>query len=280
MEFVEQRNKPKITVIRPSGGLAIPDLREVWENRELIYFFAWRELKVRYKQTALGAAWAVIQPLLTTVIFTIFFGDLAKMPSEGVPYIVFVYSALVPWTYFSNSITNAGNSLVAQQNIITKVYFPRLVVVLGTTCAGLLDFAIAFIVELLILPFYGIRLSPFILSIPLLIIFTAACSLAVGLWLAALDVLYRDVKVAVTFLVQFWLFATPIAYASSIVPQRWRALYGINPMVAVVEGFRWSTLSTPLDPWQMLVSGSIVSLLLIGGLIYFKRVERILADVV
>lgn len=273
-------SQQKMVVIKPTKGLGLPALKEVWEDRELIYFFAWREVKVRYKQTALGAAWAVIQPLLTTLIFTIFFGNLAKMPSEGVPYIVFAYAALVPWTYFSNAITNAGNSLVAQQQIITKVYFPRIIIPLGTTLAGLLDFAVAFVVELFILPLYGIHISFAILLVPVLIVFTAACSLAVGLWLAALGVLYRDVKVAASFLVQFWLFATPIAYPTSIVPERWRALYGINPMVAVVDGFRWATLGTALDPLEVIVSAAVVCLLLFGGLFYFKKVERIIADIV
>ena len=273
-------SKPKTVFIRPSHGLGFPNLRELWEYRELIYFFAWREIKVRYKQTVLGAAWAVIQPLLNTIIFTVFFGNLAKIPSEGVPYPVFAFAALVPWTYFSNSITNAGNALVAQQQIITKVYFPRVIVPMATIFASLLDFLIAFLVLLGILPFYGVSLSLAILSVPLLILFTAASAVAVGLWLSALNVLYRDIRVAVPFLVQFWLFATPIAYPASLVPIRYRALYGINPLVGIIEGFRWSTLGTSEDPWAMLVSLLVVVILLTSGLLYFARVERVLADVV
>jgi len=268
-------------IIRPSRRWAFPDLGELWEHRELLYFFAWRDIKVRYKQTVLGAAWAVIQPLFTMVVFTIFFGNFAKIPSEGLPYSIFSYTALVPWTYFANSVSQASSSMVSQRGIITKVYFPRIIVPLASMISGLLDFAIAFAVLVAMMLYYRIFPTISILLIPLLLLFSVAAALAVGLWLTALNVIYRDVGYAVPFLVQFWLFATPIAYPSSLVPARWRPILGLNPMTGVVEGFRWSLLGTRegLGP-LFAVSVVIVGLLLVTGLLYFRHMERMFADVV
>lgn len=268
-------------IIRPSRRWAFPDLGELWEYRELLYFFAWRDIKVRYKQTVLGAAWAVIQPFFTMVVFAIFFGHFAKMPSEGVPYPIFAYCALVPWTYFATAITQASSSMVAQRGVITKVYFPRIMVPLASMISGLLDFAIAFAVLVAMMLYYGIYPSVNILLVPLLVLFSMVTALAVGLWLSALNVIYRDVQYAVPFLVQFWLFATPIAYPSSLIPERWRPLYGMNPMAAVVEGFRSSLLGTGegFDP-MLAVSCLIVLAILITGLLYFERMKRMFADLI
>jgi len=268
-------------IIRPSRRWAFPDLGELWEHRELLYFFAWRDIKVRYKQTVLGATWAVIQPLFTMVVFTIFFGNFAKIPSEGLPYSIFSYTALVPWTYFANSVSQASSSMVSQRGIITKVYFPRVIVPLASMISGLLDFAIAFAVLVAMMLYYRIFPTINILLIPLLLLFSFATALAVGLWLSALNVIYRDVQYAVPFLVQFWLFATPIAYPSTLVPARWRPILGLNPMTGVVEGFRWSLLGSGEGLGPMFwVSVVIVLLLLITGLLYFRHMERVFADVV
>ena len=268
-------------IIRPSRGRLALNLRELWQYRELLYFLVWRDVKVRYKQTALGAAWAIIQPFFTMVVFSVFFGLLARVPSEGMPYPIFAYSALVPWMFFANAVTQASNSLVDQERLITKVYFPRLIIPSAVVLAGLVDLAIAFGVLLGMMLFYGIPPTPAIWAIPFFILLAAATALGVGLWLSALNVQYRDVRYAVPFLVQFWLFATPIAYPSSLVPEPWRAFYGLNPMAGVVEGFRWALLGKAHLPGMLLVvSICTVALLLIGGLLYFKRMERTFSDVV
>ena len=270
-----------MTTIKPSRGWSFPDFREIWEYRELLYFFTWRDIKVRYKQTVLGASWAVIQPFFTMVVFTIFFGNLVKIPSEGVPYPIFAYCALLPWSYFSNALTQASNSMVAHRGVITKAYFPRLIIPVASALSGLLDFAIAFSILIGMMFFYGIRPTFAILLVPLLILLSMATALGVGLWTSALNVIYRDVQYAIPFVIQVWLFATPVAYPSSLVPEGWRPVYGINPMVGVVEGFRWALLGSGggLGPMFM-VSILIVLLLLVTGLLYFRRVERMLADVV
>ena len=254
---------------------------DFWRYRELLYFVAWRDVKVRYKQAALGASWAVIQPLLTMVIFTLFFGRLARVPSDGIPYPLFSFCALVPWTYFSTTLSQAGNSLVSNSSLITKVYFPRLVVPISAVLGGLIDFAIAFVILLLMMAYYGIAPTWAVVTLPAFILFAIATALGVGLWLSALNVKYRDVRYTITFLVQFWLFATPVAYASSIVPERWRPLYGLNPMSGVVEGFRWALLGKSPAPGVLLgVSITVVILILVGGLVYFRRMEAEFADVV
>lgn len=270
-----------ITIIQPSRGWVALKLREVWAYRELLYFLTWRDIRVRYKQTVLGAAWAIIQPFFTMVVFSIFFGHLAKVPSEGLPYPIFAYCALLPWNYFAGALDRAGNSLVGSANLISKVYFPRLVVPISAVLAGLLDFAIAFLVLIGMMLFYGIVPTAAVLTLPLFLFMALATALGVGLWLSALNVQYRDVRYAIPFLIQFWLFATPVAYPSSLVPERWRALYGLNPMAGVVEGFRWALLGRSEAPGPLLgVSVVVVALLFVGGLFYFRRMEKTFADVV
>ena len=236
---------------------------------------------MHYKQTALGAAWAVIQPLFMMIVFSVFFGRLARVPSDGVPYPVFTFCALLPWQVFANALTASSNSLVSNQNLITKVYFPRLVVPISAVLGGLVDFAIAFVILIGMLVFYGIVPGWQIVALPAFILFAVMTALAVGLWLSALNVQYRDVRYTISFLIQFWLFATPVAYPSSIVPAQWRVLYGLNPMAGVVEGFRWCLLSQRESPSPLvLVSALVVLMLLVGGLFYFRRMEQDFADVV
>jgi lipopolysaccharide transport system permease protein len=268
-------------IIRPRKGWAFPDLREVWEFRELVYFFAWRDVKVRYKQTVLGAGWAVIQPFFTMIVFTIFFGNLAKIPSEGVPYPIFSYAALVPWTYFGNALTQSSSSMVTNRQIITRVYFPRIIIPIGVMLSGLVDFSISFLVLLGMMVYYHIVPTVAIMFLPLLVLLSMATALGVGLWLSALNALYRDVQYVVPFLVQFWLFATPIAYPSTLVPEFWRPILGLNPMAGVVEGFRLALLGSQVDVGLMFyVSLALVAFILVGGLLYFNRMERIFADMV
>jgi len=277
-------NKPAalqpVTFIRPTRPWMAIDLHELWEYRDLLYFLIWRNLKVRYKQTVLGAAWAVIQPFFTMVVFSIFFGELAGISSEGVPYPVFAFSALVPWIYFANAVTQASNSLIEHESVITKVYFPRLVAPIAAVLTGVVDFAIAFAVLVVMMLFYGIVPTSRIWVLPFFVLLGMATSLGIGLWLSTLNVQYRDVRHAVPFLLQFWLFATPIAYSSRLVPEAWRGLYGLNPMASVVEGFRWvllgqGNLSTPL----LVASVFMAGILLISGLYYFHRNEQTFADI-
>jgi lipopolysaccharide transport system permease protein len=268
-----------VFIIRPSKGLVALNLRELWQYRELLYILIWRDIKVRYKQTAIGAAWAVIQPFFAMVVFSLIFGRLAKIPSEGLPYPIFAYSALLPWQFFAKALTEASTSLVVNERVITKVYFPRLLVPTAVVLAGLLDFGIAFLILLGMIVFYGITPSWFILFVPLFLLLAIITALGVSFWLSALDVEYRDVRYTLPFLTQLWFFATPVVYPSTIVPPSWRALYGLNPMVGVIEGFRWALLgSAPPDPRMLLVSSLLASLLFMSGLIYFRRMERTLAD--
>lgn len=270
-----------ILILHPSQGWVSLRLKELWEYRELLYFLTWRDIKVRYKQTVLGAAWAIIQPFFTMVVFSIFFGYLAKVPSDGLPYPIFAYCALLPWQLFAHSLMESSNSLVANERLITKVYFPRLVIPISAVLAGLVDFAIAFVILLVMMFYYGIAPTIAILTLPLFVLLAVATALAVGLWLSALNVQYRDVRYTIPFLTQFWLFATPIAYPSSLVPEQWRALYGLNPMAGVVEGFRWALLGTSQAPGMLLlVSVVVVVGLLTGGLFYFRHMEKTFADVV
>ena len=264
------------------GNRWIPlHLSELWEYRELLYFLVWRDIKVRYKQTALGAAWAVMQPLFMMLVFSLFFGRLAKVPSDGIPYPVFAFCALIPWQLFANALSESSNSLVGNQNLITKVYFPRLVIPIAAVLSGLVDFAIAFAILIGMMLYFGIVPGWSILVLPGFILLAVLTALAVGLWLSALNVQYRDVRYTMSFLVQFWLFATPVAYPSSLVPESWRAFYGINPMAGVVEGFRWALLGKTQPPGAMLwVSVFVVTILLIGGLFYFRRMEQQFADIV
>lgn len=268
-------------LIRPSKGWVALRLDELWQYRELLYFLTWRDIKVRYKQTVLGAAWAVLQPVLTMVVFSIFFGKLGGIPSEGLPYPVFVYTALLPWQLFSHALTESSNSLVTSQNLITKVYFPRLVIPLAPLFAGLVDFAIAFGILLLLMAYYGIVPAAAIVMLPLFILLALATAIGAGLWLSALNVEYRDIRYTIPFLTQFWLFLTPVAYPASIVPERFRALYGLNPMAGVVEGFRWALLGKEQNASSLIiVSVVMVLLMLVTGLYYFRRMEKTFADVV
>ena len=267
--------------ITPSKGWVDLRLRDLWEYRELLYFLVWRDIKVRYKQTALGAAWAILQPLFTMLIFSIFFGRLAKMPSDGIPYPVFAFTGLVPWTFFANGLSQSSNSLVQNANLLTKVYFPRLALPLATVLSGVVDFALAMVVLGGIMMYYGVRITAAILWLPALLLLALVTALGVGLWLSALNVEYRDVRYTIPFLTQVWLFATPIAYPSSLLPEPWRTLYGLNPMVGVVEGFRWALLGTATAPGWMIVASSLAALLiLVTGAYYFRRMECSFADVV
>jgi lipopolysaccharide transport system permease protein len=272
---------PLLTVIQPSRGLVSLRLKDLWQYRELLYFMIWRDIKVRYKQTALGAAWAVLQPLLTMVVFTIFFGKLAKVPSDGIPYPIFSFCALLPWQLFARSLTESSNSLVTNQRLITKVYFPRLVIPLAAVLAGLVDFGIAFLVLVGLMFYYGIFPGLALLALPVFLLLAIVTSLAASLWLSALNVQYRDIKYTLPFLVQFWLFASPVAYSSSLVPAPWRLLYGLNPMVGVIEGFRWSLLGKTEAVWPLVITSTVlVAGLLWGGLVYFRQMEKTFADVV
>jgi len=275
------RELPEL-ILEPSRGWRKLNLGELWAYRELLYFLIWRDVKVRYKQTLIGAAWAIIQPLLTMIVFSLFFGQLAGIPSEGVPYPIFSYAALVPWTFFANGLTNVSNSLVSSGNLIKKVYFPRLVIPLASVLSGLVDFALAFAVLLLMMLLYGILPTAAIFALPLFILLALITSLAVGMWLSALNVQFRDVRYVLPFLIQFWLFATPIAYPSSLIENELvRTLYGINPMAGVVEGFRWALLGSPMPPLPMLLASALTaSVALISGLFYFRRMEKSFADIV
>jgi len=284
-----QTSSEEILYLRPSRGWTDLNLLELWRYRELVYFLIWRDIKVRYKQTALGAAWAIIQPFFTMIVFTIFFGRLAKVPSDGVPYPIFSYTALLPWGLFAKALNDAGRSLIANRTMITKIYFPRLAIPFASVLSGLVDFAIAFLVLIAMMLYYSFvpsgdyqfSLTPAILTLPLFILLALGTALGVGLWLSALNVIYRDINYILPFLTQFWLFVTPIAYPSSIVPEKLRLLYALNPMTGVVEGFRWALLGTETAPGPMVVVSSLISLIvLVSGLYYFRRMERTFADMV
>ncbi|MFN8490945.1 MAG: ABC transporter permease [Caldilineaceae bacterium] len=267
--------------IEPSHGWISLDLSELWAYRELLYFLIWRDIKVRYKQTVLGVLWAIIQPLFTMGVFSIFFGRLAGIPSDGIPYPLFSFAALVPWTLFANGLNQSSNSLVGNANLLKKVYFPRLVIPIAGAFAGVVDFGIAFLALIAMALFYGMTPTLNILWLPLFLVLTLITSLGVGLWLAAMNVQFRDVRYIVPFLTQFWLYATPVAYPSSLLPEPWRTLYGINPMVGVVEGFRWAMLGVNNGPGLMVILSAIVAVgLLISGAYYFRRMEKTFADVV
>jgi len=271
----------QITSIRPSRGWRALDLRELWRYRELVYFLAWRDVKVRYKQTALGVAWVLIQPVVAMVIFWFFFGRLAHMPSDGLPYPLFLYAGLLPWLFFATAVTNASNSLVSNSNLVSKVYFPRLAIPLAAVGSSLVDLAIQLSVLVVLLLGFGIMPGPSLILLPPLFIFMLLTALAVGIWLSALDVQYRDVRYAIPFLIQVWLFATPVVYPASLVSEQTRGIYGLNPMAGVVEGFRWALLGRTGNPGPLLwVSIAVVLVLLISGLFYFRRMERSFADVI
>ena len=267
--------------IAPTKGWVSLRLRELWEYRELLYFLVWRDVKVRYKQTVLGAAWAIIQPLFTMAVFSLFFGRLAKIPSDGIPYPIFSYAALVPWTFFAQGLNQASNSLVGGANLLKKVYFPRLAMPIATVLSGVIDFALAFIVLIGMMLVYGIMPTINTLWLPLFLLLALITSLGAGLWLSAMNVQFRDVRYTVPFITQFWMFATPIVYPSSLLPEPWRTLYGINPMAGVVEGFRWALLGTDTAPGPIIIVSSLAALmLLVSGAFYFRRMEKTFADVV
>jgi lipopolysaccharide transport system permease protein len=267
--------------IQRSKGWVSLRLKELWEFRELVYFLTWRDVKVRYKQTVLGAAWAILQPLLTMLVFSLVFGRLAQIPSDGVPYPVFTFAALVPWSFFANGLTQSSNSLVGSANLITKVYFPRLAVPIATILSGVIDFVLAFVVLLGLLAYYHVMPSSHIIWLPLFLLLALMTSLGTGLWLSAMNVLFRDVRYTVPFLTQFWLFATPIAYPSSLIREPWRTVFAINPMVGAVEGFRWALFGTrPAPVIPVAVSFVVALLLMVTGALYFRRMERTFADIV
>jgi lipopolysaccharide transport system permease protein len=267
--------------IEPSRGWVSLKLNELWEYRELLYFLTWRDIKVRYKQTVLGVAWALIQPLFTMLVFFFSFSKLAKIPSDGLPYPLFCYAALVPWSFFANGLAQSSNSLVGSANLITKVYFPRLTIPLATVLSGVIDFLLAFGLLVVMMFWYGVAPSWKIAFFPLFVLLALITSLGVGLWLSALNVEFRDVRYVVPFITQFWMLATPIAYPSSLLSEPWRTLYGLNPMTGVVEGFRWALLGTQTSPGPMLIVSSLAAvLILIGGAFYFRRMEKTFADIV
>jgi lipopolysaccharide transport system permease protein len=271
----------EVVRIRPSGGWGAMNLGELWRYRELLFFLTLRDIQLRYKQTALGVAWAVLQPLLTMAVFTLIFGKLGGMPSEGKPYALFVLAALLPWQLFCYALTQSSQSLVNEQRLITKVYFPRLIVPLASVLSGIVDFLVAFALMLIGMALFGVTPGWGIVTVPGFVLFALLAALAVGLWLSALNVQYRDVRYTIPFLTQFWLFLTPVAYPASLVPAAYRPLYGLNPMAGVVEGFRWALLGTEAPDWMMMaVSGGVVVALFVGGLFYFRRLERQFADIV
>ncbi|MCC7449642.1 MAG: ABC transporter permease [Anaerolineae bacterium] len=278
--FDSADNLPTIYV-KPIKGWTALNIADVWDYRELLVFLIWRDVKVRYRQTVLGGAWAIIQPFFTMVVFSIFFGQCAKMPSDGIPYPIFSYTALVPWSFFASSLQRTSGSLVSSANLLTKVYFPRLIIPLAAAAANLVDFVLAFVILLIMMLFYGIVPTINIIWLPVFMFLALITALGVGLWLAAINVQIRDVGSIVPFLVQFWLFATPIAYPSSLLPEPWHTVYGLNPMAGVVEGFRWALLGLNTPPGPMVLVSAVVALIVfIGGLFYFQRMETIFADVV
>ena len=265
--------------IEPPRGFFELRLREVWVYRELLYFFIWRDVKIRYKQTAIGVLWVVLQPLLTMLVFTLFFGRLAKLPSQGLPYPVFYFAALVPWTYFAYALQMTTNVVVENQRLITKVYFPRLILPISSALSGLVDFVIGFVVLAIFTIAYGIRPTLAALWLPALLALAMFTALGVGLWLSSLNALYRDVKYVIPFLVQFWMFASPVAYPSTLVPERWRWLYGLNPIAGVIDGFRWAITGHGQPPGLLLLaSSSAVIFVFLGGLVFFNRMETSVAD--
>ena len=267
--------------IEPSKGWVSLRLHEILEYRELLYFLTWRDIKVRYKQTILGIAWAIIQPLFSMVIFSLFFGRLAKIPSDNIPYPIFSFAALVPWTFFANGLSQSSNSLVINANLIKKVYFPRLIIPISTVISGIVDFFLAFLVLIGMMIAYEIYPTTTVIWLPLLLLLALITSLGAGLWFTALNVQFRDVRFAIPFVVQAWFFATPIVYPSGLLDEPWRTLYGINPMAGVIEGFRWALLGAETQPGTMLFVSTLVAiLLLVSGAFYFRRLEKTFADVV
>ena len=268
-------------VIEPTRGLFDLDLEALWEYRELLYFLVWRDVKIRYKQTAIGVAWVILQPLLTMALFTVIFSYLARIPSDGLPYPLFAFTALLPWAYFSQALTRGGGGLVANANLISKVYFPRLIIPLSSVVTPAVDFLLCFVILLGMMAWYGVALTWGVLALPLFLLLALMTALAVALLLSPLHVRYRDVGHIIPFLIQFWMFASPVIYPVSLIPERWRLLYSLNPMVGVIEGFRWALLGKESPDFLVLgVSAAVVLVLLAAGLVCFKRMEQTFADVV
>jgi lipopolysaccharide transport system permease protein len=272
---------PPVLRITPPVRWWVLPFGELWQYRELVYFFVWRDIKVRYKQTAIGAAWAVLQPFLTMLVFSLFFGRLAHIPSDGLPYPIFYYSALLPWMYFAAALQNSTSTIVENQRLVTKVYFPRLALPLSAVLSGLVDFGISFLMFIAMMVYYRMAPSWTLLMLPLFLLLAVLTALGVGLWLSALNAIYRDVRYVVPFLVQFWMFASPVAYPSSLVPLKWRWLYGLNPMAGVIEGFRWALAGRGAPPGRFIVvSSAVVLVVLLSGVAYFQKMETTIADVV
>jgi lipopolysaccharide transport system permease protein len=272
---------PETVRIEPSHGWISLRLGEFWQYRELLYFLIWRDIKVRYKQTVLGAGWAILQPLFTMVVFSLFFGRLAKVPSDGVPYPLFSFAALVPWTFFAQGLNQSAESLVGSANLLRKIYFPRLTIPVSAVLAGTVDFTLAMSMLVVMMLHYGIVPGPNVIWLPLFVLISMMTSMGAGLWLSALNVLFRDVRYTMPFLTQCWMFATPIAYPSSLLPEPWKTVYGLNPMAGVIEGFRWALLGTQTAPGAMLwVSAAVAAGILVSGAYYFRRMERTFADTV
>lgn len=281
MEKPAELSRKSCIVIKPSRGLLQLDLGELWRYRELLFFLVWKDVLIRYKQTAIGVCWAVLQPLITMAIFAVIFGRMANIPSDGKPYPLFAFAALLPWSYFSQALTRSGTSLVGNSNLITKVYFPRLLIPLAASISPVVDLFFSFILLLLLMVWYGVSPTWNLLVLPLFVALSLMTSLAVGLWMSALNVKYRDVGHAIPFLVQVWMYGSPVAYAASMVPEKWRLLYSLNPMVGVIEGFRWAILGSVKPDLQVLAVSSIVMLVLMtGGFIYFKQMEQTFADII
>lgn len=273
-------NMPSI-VIKPRKGLFQLDLYEIWQYRELLYFLVWRDVLIRYKQTAIGVSWAILQPLITMVIFSVIFGKLVKISTGGTPYPVFAFAALLPWNYFSQALSRSGTSLVGSSSLISKIYFPRLLIPLSSAISPVIDLFISFLILLVLMPMYGIKPSWGLLFLPVFVVLSLVTALAVGLWLTTLNVKYRDVGHIIPFLIQIWMYASPVVYPLSMVPEKWRLLYSMNPMVGVIEGFRWAiTGSGHPDFAALTICSAVISLLLAGGLIYFKKMELTFADVI
>lgn len=269
-----------VTVIEPSRGWVPIDLRDLWQYRDLLYILTMRDIKVRYKQTLLGAAWAIIQPLFTMLIFTLFFGKLAGMPSDGIAYPLFAYAGLLPWTFFSNAVTSSGNSLVGNSNLITKVYFPRMIIPAASVGSGLLDFLIAFGLLVVLMFYYGVGISINILMLPVLVILTSLLAIGIGMWMSALNVKYRDIRYALPFLIQLGMFATPIIYPSSLVPERWRWLLFLNPLSGQIEAYRSAFFGKPFDWLALLISAVLTFVILLYAALTFKRMEKSFADII
>jgi lipopolysaccharide transport system permease protein len=272
-------DKP-VVVIESRRGSLVVNLRDLWQYRDLLYILTLRDIKVRYKQTVLGILWAIIQPLFMMIIFTLFFGKLAKIPSDGIPYPLFAYAGLLPWTFFSNALNSSGNSLVGNSSLITKVYFPRMIIPIAAVGSGLLDFVISFGLLVLLMLYYGVGFSPNILMLPILTLLTALLTIGIGMWMSALNVKYRDVRYALPFLIQLWMFATPIIYPSSLIPEKWRWLFRINPLTGLIEGYRSAIFGKPFDLMGLGISIFFIFIVLIYSAYTFRQMERSFADIV